>query len=98
MPITLDFSGKLVLVTGGGRGIGKAIASALAEAGADVAITYTSQDASPVAKELSEKYNVQVKAFSCEVTKSEEVDKVVDEVEKAFGKKVDIGVANAGEW
>ncbi|KAK8870090.1 hypothetical protein IAR55_000660 [Kwoniella newhampshirensis] len=96
MPITLDFSGKLILVTGGGRGIGRAIAAALAEAGADVAITYTSKDATPVAKELSDKYKVRVKAFSCEVTQSEAVDKMVDAVEKAFSKKVDIGVANAG--
>lgn len=44
-PITLDFTGKLVLVTGGGRGIGLSIYKALAEAGADAAISYTSKDA-----------------------------------------------------
>ncbi|WVQ74147.1 hypothetical protein IAR50_003739 [Cryptococcus sp. DSM 104548] len=96
MPLTIDFSNKLVLVTGGGRGIGLAITTALAQAGADLAITYTSTDASPIAEKLSKEYGVQVKAFKCEVTKSEEVDKVVEDVEKAFGKEVDIGVANAG--
>lgn len=97
MPITLDFTGKLVLVTGGGRGIGLAISKALAEAGADVAISYTSKDATPVAKELSDKYGTKVRAFKCEITKSSEVDALVEEVKKEYGKDVDIGVANAGK-
>ncbi|OXM75559.1 cytoplasmic protein [Cryptococcus neoformans Bt63] len=96
MPITLDFTGKLVLVTGGGRGIGLAISKALAEAGADVAISYTSKDATPVAKELSDKHGTKVRAFKCEITKSSEVDALVEEVKKEYGKDVDIGVANAG--
>ncbi|ODN77310.1 cytoplasmic protein [Cryptococcus wingfieldii CBS 7118] len=96
MPLTIDFSNKLVLITGGGRGIGLAISTALAQAGADLAITYTSTDASPVADKLSNEYGVTVKAFKCEVTESEEVDRVVGEVGKVFGKEVDIGVANAG--
>lgn len=97
MPITLDFTGKLVLVTGGGRGIGLAISKALAEAGADVAISYTSKDATPVAKELSDKHGTKVRAFKCEITKSSEVDALVEEVKKEYGKDVDIGVANAGK-
>ncbi|ODO05045.1 hypothetical protein I350_05658 [Cryptococcus amylolentus CBS 6273] len=97
MPFTIDFSNKLVLITGGGRGIGLAISTALAQAGADLAITYTSTDASPVADKLSKEYGVTVKAFKCEVTKGEEVDRVVEEVGKVFGKEVDIGVANAAD-
>ncbi|KAL7420638.1 hypothetical protein Q5752_004589 [Cryptotrichosporon argae] len=96
MPITLDFAGKLAVVTGGGRGIGLAIAKALAEGGADVAITYTSKDAAPVADELSRTYGTRVKAFKCEVTVSAEVDAAVTAIEAAYGQKVDIGVANAG--
>ncbi|ODN98963.1 hypothetical protein I350_07112 [Cryptococcus amylolentus CBS 6273] len=97
MPLTIDFRNKLVLITGGGRGIGLAISTALAQAGADLAITYTSTDASPVADKLSNEYGVTVKAFKCEVTKSKEVDRVVEEVGKVFGKEVDIGVANAAD-
>lgn len=96
MPVTLDFSGKLVLVTGGGRGIGWAITKALAKGGADVAITFTSSDPSEKAATLASECGVQVKAFKCEVTQSGEVDAAVEAVEKAFGRAVDIGIANAG--
>lgn len=97
MPITLGFTGKLMLVTGGGRGIGLAISKALAEAGADVAISYTSKDATPVAKELSDKYGKKIRAFKCEVTKSNEVDALVEQVRKEYNREIDICVANAGE-
>ncbi len=65
--------------------------------GADLAITYTSKDCTELATSLSEEFKVTVKAFKCEVSKSAEIDKMVEEVEKAFGKQVDIGIANAGE-
>ncbi|RSH82863.1 hypothetical protein EHS25_005853 [Saitozyma podzolica] len=96
MPITLDFTGKLVLVTGGGRGIGAAISKALAKGGADIAITYTSVDASPYAAQLTSDHGITAKSFRCEVSSSAEVDAMLAEVEAAFGRKVDIGIANAG--
>jgi NAD(P)-dependent dehydrogenase (short-subunit alcohol dehydrogenase family) len=96
MPIILDFSGKLVLVTGGGRSIGLAIARAIAKAGADVAITYTSKDATPVAEELSKEFGTVCKAFKCEVSDSGEVNAMLAAVKDSYGRDVDIGIANAG--
>lgn len=97
MPITLDYTGKLVVITGGGRGIGLAITTALAKGGADIAITYTSTDASAAAAKLSAEHGVTVRAYKCEVTKSADVDAMLAAVQKDFGRQADIGVANAGE-
>jgi len=69
----------------------------LPAAGADIAITYTSTDATDTAESISKKFGVQVKAFKCNVNSSSEIDKTVEDVQKAFGKEVDIGINNAGE-
>lgn len=68
----------------------------LTVAGADVAITYTSSDPSSAAADLSKEAGVKVQAFKCEVTESSQVNSAIEDVEKAFGKKVDIGIACAG--
>lgn len=89
--------GKVAIVTGSGAGIGYAVASALAEAGADVAFWYnTNQKAPGRAAEVAEKYGVKTKAYQCDVTDQKKVAATVDQVASDFGGKIDIFIANAG--
>jgi 3-oxoacyl-[acyl-carrier protein] reductase len=76
--------GRSVLVTGGNRGIGRAIAAAFAEAGDDVAVTYRSGE--PPAGALGVK---------CDVTRADDVEAAFSEVEAAHGP-VEVLVSNAG--
>ncbi len=87
---------SVALVTGGGRGIGKAIVIALAEAGAKVAFTYKSSVAAAdeLVKELSAKGSV-VRAFQSDAVSGSSAAEVVNNVIKEFGK-LDILVNNAG--
>lgn len=83
---------KLVLVTGGERGIGKAIAEKFVEAGSRVAIVGIDQDnGKKTAEELGEK----AKFYYADISKEEEVKRLVNEVEEKQGK-VEILVNNAG--
>lgn len=92
----VDLKGKVALVTGASRGIGKAIAEKLAFFGADVIITSTKLDTSQsVAKEISEKYNVRSKGYALNVANFGEFSSLVDEIVKEFGR-IDILVNNAG--
>jgi 3-oxoacyl-[acyl-carrier protein] reductase len=94
--MTKSLSGKVALVTGGSRGIGAASARALADEGADVAISYvaSADKAEAVVKELKAK-GVQAKAFKADQASSAEVDQLVRDVAKEFGR-LDILVNNAG--
>src|SRR3954452_16601645 len=76
--------GRSVLVTGGNRGIGRAIAQAFADAGDDVAVTYRSGE--PPEGFL---------AVRCDITDAAAVEAAFDEVEAAHGP-VEVLVANAG--
>jgi NAD(P)-dependent dehydrogenase (short-subunit alcohol dehydrogenase family) len=89
-------NGKVALVTGGSRGIGAATARALADEGADVAISYSASadKAEAVVRELKAK-GVQAKAFKADQAKAAEVDQLVKDVAKQFGH-LDILVNNAG--
>jgi NAD(P)-dependent dehydrogenase (short-subunit alcohol dehydrogenase family) len=68
----------------------------LLPAGADLAITYTSKDCTTVADDISKQYSITCRAFKCDVGKSKEVNIMVDDVQRSFGKEVDIAVCNAG--
>jgi NAD(P)-dependent dehydrogenase (short-subunit alcohol dehydrogenase family) len=94
--MTKSLTGKVALVTGGSRGIGAASARALAEEGANVAISYvaSADKAEAVVNALKAK-GVQARAFRADQASSVEVDKLVKDVAAHFGR-LDILVNNAG--
>ncbi len=96
MSKTKPLAGKVALVTGGSRGIGAAIAKALADDGADVAVSYgaSADKAKAVVKELEAK-GVRAHAFKADQANAKEVDALVKSVVKQFGR-LDILVNNAG--
>jgi 3-oxoacyl-[acyl-carrier protein] reductase len=89
-------SGQVALITGGSRGIGRAIALLFAAEGADVCINYRRADAeaAAVVKEL-ESRGVRAAALRADITKEGEVNEMVAAAIKGFGK-VDILVNDAG--
>ena len=92
----IDLKGRVALVTGGGRGIGRAIALSLAEAGADVAVNYRRDAgaAAEVVKEI-EAMGRRAKAYQASVESFEEDQAMVAEVLRDFGR-ISILVNNAG--
>lgn len=91
-----SLSGKIALVTGASRGIGKAIALELAAAGADIAVNYhrQSEAANAVRAEI-EKQNRRCITVQADVSDSAQVNRMVDAVEQQLGP-VSILVNNAG--
>src|SRR5579863_6492729 len=92
----LSLKGRAALVTGGGRGIGQAIALSLAAAGADVAVNYR-RDADAAAETVKaiEALGRKAKAYSASVENWEEDQAMVADVLRDFGG-IDILVNNAG--
>ena len=91
-----DLSGKIALVTGGSKGLGKAMARALAEAGADVVICSRHEDELQSAlEEIREGTNVRGQYFVADMTRREEVEQLAQSALEAMGR-VDILVNNAG--
>jgi len=96
--VGIDLAGRVALVTGGSRGLGRAAALALARAGADVAVNYVrdaraARDATSGCEELG----VRAAAIKADVASSAEVKRLFAGVERQFGR-LDILVANAGIW
>jgi NAD(P)-dependent dehydrogenase (short-subunit alcohol dehydrogenase family) len=87
---------RVAIITGGNRGLGKAMAEALAEAGANVIVTSRSADeAATVAEQLASQYEQVCRGYACDVTRPEDVTALVANVIAEFGK-IDALINNAG--
>lgn len=92
----MELKGKVALVTGGSRGIGRAISLALAEAGCDVAVNYNANhDRAEETCEMIRARGVRAQKFQANVANDEENHRMVDQIFETFGN-VQVLVNNAG--
>ncbi|TWT25974.1 SDR family NAD(P)-dependent oxidoreductase [Planomicrobium sp. CPCC 101110] len=96
MKASFDLSGKVALVTGAGRGIGRTIAEGLAHAGADVALLARSAgEIERAAMEIQETTGRKTVPIVCDVANGKSINEAVNTVLEHFGK-IDILINNAG--
>ena len=87
---------RVVIVTGGSKGLGKAMAAGLASAGANLVLVSRNQaEVEAAAAEISRDYGVQAIGLQADVTSEDQVQTVVDTCVEKFGK-VDVLINNAG--
>ena len=87
-----DMTGKVVLITGGSRGLGRAMVQGFAEAGADVAIVSRKLDACERAAREVEKLGVRGFPYACHVAHWDELEPMVDAVYEHFGRVEPVSV------
>ncbi len=91
-----NLKGKVAIVTGASRGIGKALASTCASLGID--LTIAARQEGPLketADEIAQKYKVKVLPVACDVTKLSDLENLVNKTREKYGK-IDILINNAG--
>jgi 3-oxoacyl-[acyl-carrier protein] reductase len=93
--LQVDLAGQVAIVTGASQGLGRAIAEALAAAGASVALVARSADKLAAVAAGITAAGGRAEAFPCDVTKGEDIQRVVDAVVEKLGR-LDILVNNAG--
>ncbi|MDP6344937.1 MAG: SDR family oxidoreductase [Alphaproteobacteria bacterium] len=91
----IDMNGKVVLITGGSRGLGRAMALGFAEAGADVAITSRRIESCQATAAEVEALGRRALAHACHVGYWQQCDELVEAVYQHFGR-VDVLINNAG--
>ncbi len=93
----MKLANKLAFITGGGRGIGRAIALAFAREGATViVVARTRAEIDKVASEVANQFGVESLALECDVANSESVRNAFAQANEKFGRGPDIVVNNAG--
>ena len=92
-----NLEGAVVVVTGAGRGMGRAIAEELGSAGAKVVVNYSrsKEPAEEVVQKLSQNGGGEAVAIGADVSKPDEAKKLIDETLEKFGR-IDVLVNNAG--
>ena len=91
----LDFTGKVALVTGGSRGLGREMTLALAERGANVVIASRKADICEAVAEEARALGVEALPYACHVGHWEQLGELADAAYERFGK-VDVLINNAG--
>lgn len=92
----MRLDGKKIFVTGGARGIGKSVATAFCEAGADVAIVDIDiEEAEKTAAWLAEETGAHAIAIKADVTNQDDVNAMIDRILEVFGR-LDAAFCNAG--
>ena len=91
-----DFKGKTLFISGGTRGIGKAIVYAFAQAGADVAFTYASsaETANEIITDVEKEYGIKAKAYKLNILEPETYKDVFKEFDEDFDR-LDFFISNA---
>jgi 7-alpha-hydroxysteroid dehydrogenase len=91
-----DFKGKTLFISGGTRGIGKAIVYAFAEAGADVAFTYASSAdvATEIIQDIEKKYGVKSRAYKLNILEPNTYKDVFKDFDQDF-ERLDFFISNA---
>ena len=93
----MKLANRLAFITGGGRGIGRAIAIAFAAEGASIAVAArTRAQVEQVVREIRDRFSNEALALECDVTISESVETAFAQVNEHFGRSPDILVNNAG--
>jgi len=91
-----DLSGRVAVVTGGSKGLGAAMASGLASAGADlVLVSRHQEELESAAKQIKSQFDVQITCHPGDVTSSDRMESIVESVIQKYGR-LDILVNNAG--
>src|SRR6185369_16042406 len=94
----LGLAGRVAIVTGGSRGIGKAVVELLASYGAHVVVNYVSdKNAAAATVNLAQSHGVKVLAIRADVSQLAQAERLVQETVEHFGR-IDFLICNAGIW
>ena len=94
----LGLADRVALVTGGSRGIGKAVVALFASFGAHVAVNYAKdEDAAMTTVEMARSHGVRALAIQADVSQINEAERLVQQTREHFGR-VDFLICNAGIW